>query len=963
MMSKRSRVVLIIDDCQEDRELFKRFFLLDQDFSYTIFEAELGRQGLDLWQKHQPDVVLLDYRLPDLDGLEILRELREVSKKSCLPVIIVSGEGNESLVVKAIKGGAQDYLVKGHITLEGLQVAVNATILTVQMRTELNQRVEKDQLVLQITQKIFQARNLDEIMQTVVMGMLEFLKIDYAAIFHLQPDGLSILKAEAMAESWPSHLCDSHYDASLKKDYFESMGQEHIAIHLDDLKCLEQSKNTQAQAKLIMPIVQGEKLWGILVGIHCGTSRHWESLEIGLIKELSSQLSIALQQADLSQKVQDELLERRRAEMELRASEERLRLALSAAYMGTWDWNIHNGQVSCSDILQSLFGFSKEEFDGSLKLIAERICPQDHDIVMTSVFNSINNKSDYDIEFRVICSEGTVRWLHSQGRVYSNLAGQPIRMTGVTVDITERKMSQQALQESEEFRKRVVESSPDCIKVLDVKGQLIYMNGAGMCLLEIEDFDSYLHSPWCGFWEGEYLEQAQQALTEALSGLIYSFQGYSPTVKGTPKWWDVSVNPMFNTFGDVESVLVVSRDISDRKHAEVERERLLTEEQKAREEAERANQAKDDFLAILSHELRAPLNPILGWAQLLQIRTFDKIKTAEALATIERSARSQAKLIDDLLDVAKILRGKLNLEAVPTNLVLVIASALHGAKLAAEAKSIQILSFLPSAIFVSGDRIRLQQVIWNLLSNAIKFTPSHGRVDIRLERTGGMVQITVCDTGKGIDHHFLRHIFEPFRQEDSSTTRKYGGLGLGLAISRTLVEAHGGTISADSQGEGKGATFTVKLPLSNIEPEKVIAKQVPVRELQLAGLKILVVDDDPDTLSLIEVLLTRCDSQVMSVASATAALACLESFQPDILVSDIGMPEMDGYALIQQIRALPVEKGGKIPALALSAYVKEEDRVRAFASGFNKYVNKPINLDLFVRAIDELADTLISRSK
>jgi PAS domain S-box-containing protein len=959
-MSERSRVVLIIDDCQEDRELFKRFFLLHQDFSYTVFEAELGRQGLDLWQKHQPDVVLLDYRLPDMDGLEILRELQEVTQKSCLPVIIVSGEGNESLVVKAIKGGAQDYLVKGQITLEGLQVAVNATILTAQMRTELNQRIEKEQLVLQITQKIFQAHNLDEIMQTVVMGALEFLKIDYAAIFYFQSDGLSLLRSEAVAESGPSRSSDSYCDAYLKKDHFEFIVQEHIAVHLEDLKCVEQSNNTQAQAKLIVPIMQSEKLWGILVAIHCGTSRHWESLEVGLMKELSAQLSIALQQADLSQKMQDELLERRRVEMELRASEERLRLTLSAAQMGTWDWNIQSGQISCSDILQSLFGFSKEEFDGSLKLFADQIHPQDCDRVMTAIFNAINNESDYNVEFRVICSKYAVRWLHSQGKVYFNLDGKPIRMTGVTVDITERKISQQALQESEEFRKRVVESSPDCIKVLNLKGQLIYMNGGGIYLLEIEDFDSYLHSPWCRFWEGEHLEQAQQALSEALSGLICTFQGCCPTAKGTPKWWDVSVSPMFNTLGNVESVLVVSRDISDRKHAEVERERLLTEEQKAREEAERANQAKDDFLAILSHELRAPLNPILGWAQLLQVRTFDKVKTAEALSTIERSAKSQAKLIDDLLDVAKILRGKLTLEAVPTNLVLVIASVIHGVKLAAEAKSILIHSSLPKALFVSGDRTRLQQVIGNLLSNAIKFTPSHGRVDIRLEQIGEMAQITVCDTGKGIDHNFLLHIFEPFRQEDSSTTRKYGGLGLGLAISRTLVEAHGGSISADSAGEGKGATFTVELPLSNIEPEKVIAKQVPVRELQLAGLKILVVDDDPDTLALIEALLTRCNSQVMSVASATVALACLESFQPDILVSDIGMPEMDGYALIQQIRALPVEKGGKIPALALSAYVREEDRVRAFASGFHKYVNKPVNLDLFIRAIDELADTLIA---
>jgi nitrogen-specific signal transduction histidine kinase/CheY-like chemotaxis protein len=362
---------------------------------------------------------------------------------------------------------------------------------------------------------------------------------------------------------------------------------------------------------------------------------------------------------------------------------------------------------------------------------------------------------------------------------------------------------------------------------------------------------------------------------------------------------------------------------------EVERDRLLQLERTARETAERANRIKDEFLAILSHELRSPLNPILGWAKLLQTRKFDEIKTAEALATIERNAKLQTQLIDDLLDVAKILRGKLSMDTTPVNLAFVIESAIDTVRTAAVSKSILLHPVLPNIGQVSGDSARLQQIVWNLLSNAIKFTPKEGRVEIRLQRVQDQAYIIVSDTGIGINPDFLPHIFESFRQEDVSITRKYGGLGLGLAIVRQLVEAHGGTITAESPGEGLGATFTVRLPLLNIEPEIKQTDDLPQQALDLTGIRVLAVDDDPDARELLTVLLAQYGAKVLTVASAASVLANLESFQPDVLVSDIGMPEVDGYSLIKQIRTLTPEKGGQIPAIALTAYAREDDQQRA----------------------------------
>lgn len=396
----------------------------------------------------------------------------------------------------------------------------------------------------------------------------------------------------------------------------------------------------------------------------------------------------------------------------------------------------------------------------------------------------------------------------------------------------------------------------------------------------------------------------------------------------------------------------------------IENARLYEAEQQARsiaeasrEAAQSANRIKDEFLAVLSHELRSPLNPILGWSKLLQNGKLDAARTKQALTTIERNAKLQSELIEDLLDVSRILQGKLSLTPSPMNLATTIQAAIETMRLAAEAKSIQIETHLaPGVGLISGDPTRLQQVVWNLLSNAVKFTPVGGQVTVQLLKLGHQAQLTVQDTGQGIDASFLPYVFDYFRQQDGATTRKFGGLGLGLAIVRHLVELHGGTIQAESPGEGLGATFTIHLPLLASQPS--IAQEPPGSEptLNLQGVQVLIVDDDTDTRDFIGFLLEQAGARVVAATSAGEALAMLRHSQPDVLVSDIGMPDMDGYMLMQQLRKLAPEQGGRIPAIALTAYTGEFNQQQARSVGFQKHIAKPVEPETLIGAVRSLVE-------
>ena len=417
-----------------------------------------------------------------------------------------------------------------------------------------------------------------------------------------------------------------------------------------------------------------------------------------------------------------------------------------------------------------------------------------------------------------------------------------------------------------------------------------------------------------------------------------------------------------------QKALALEGEINERKDVEEKLRLALVGEQMARAEAETANRMKDQFLATVSHELRTPLNAIIGWSHLLKSGKLDGNTSRRAVETIDRNARSQAQLIEDILDVSRMITGKLRLNKEVVDIASVINSAIDSVQLAIESKNLNLhVTLDPAARHTVGDNARLQQVVWNLLSNAIKFTPNGGSIEINVERADANLQICVKDSGQGINPAFLPHIFEHFRQADGTTTRLHGGLGLGLAIVRQLVELHGGSVAAESPGEGLGCMFTIKLPMAPRERQVVHASSsgVPIPDeitptvnsgsLSLQDVKVLLIDDDVDTLQFLGLMLTESHAQVHTCTTVTEGLAALEWFEPDVVVSDLAMPGEDGYTLISKLRN-PDVLNSQVPAVALTSYVRVEDRTRALAAGFNMFVAKPVQPGELVAAIANLAE-------
>jgi len=437
--------------------------------------------------------------------------------------------------------------------------------------------------------------------------------------------------------------------------------------------------------------------------------------------------------------------------------------------------------------------------------------------------------------------------------------------------------------------------------------------------------------------------------------------------EGTYRWFVLRAVPEGGLAEPHGFWIVAGVDVDAQKSAEEERARLLRREQRAREAAEAANRTKDEFLATISHELRTPLNAILGWARMMRGGILDTQRMAHAVETIERNAKAQASLINDILDVSRIVSGKMRLQVGPLDLPAVVGDAVQTLRPAAEAKAIdlQCESSLSQAPMV-GDPLRMQQIVWNLVSNAVKFTPRGGRVEVRLELEGDSARLVVRDTGPGIAADLLPYIFDRFRQGDATASRTHEGLGLGLSIVKHLVELHGGEVVARSEGAGKGAEFVVSLPLGAREPERLQAPQAQIFRIEeranrirgtqprLDGATVLFVDDRPEARALADALFERYGATVVSVESAEHALSALKALVPDVLISDIGMPGQDGYALIRSVRRLPLSAGGNVPAIALTAYARAEDALRAKEEGFHVHLPKPVDPDELVELVASL---------
>jgi PAS domain S-box-containing protein len=541
------------------------------------------------------------------------------------------------------------------------------------------------------------------------------------------------------------------------------------------------------------------------------------------------------------------------------------------------------------------------------------------------------------------------RALVLNARRLDNPEGGPERILLGVEDVTERKEAELAMARLA----AIVESSDDAVIATDLDGVITGWNQGAECLYgytaqeAIGRLFTLLIPPERFGEEESILERLRRGEH------IKHFETTRLRKDGGAVDISLTASPIKNAQGEIIGASGIGRDITERKRADEAIRGAYEQESAARAESENANRLKDEFLATVSHELRSPLNSILGWARMLSGKRLDEEESARAIEVISRSARAQNQLISDLLDVSRIITGKSRLDVSRVELIPIIEAAMDIARPAVDAKKIRLVSTLdPAAGPVSGDADRLQQVVWNLMSNAVKFTPEGGEITVRLEREGTHVTIAVGDTGEGIEPEFLPFIFDRFSQFESRPARVHGGLGLGLAIVRHLVELHGGTVSAASRGRGQGATFTVDLPLASPSKESrgtgrghlagEISESNAPSPWRLPDLRVLVVDDEPEARNLLGMILMSYEAEVRDCASAAEALQMLDEWRPDVLVSDIGMPFVDGYELMRNVRAREPERGGLVPALALTAYARAEDARRALEAGYHAHIPKPV---------------------
>jgi two-component system CheB/CheR fusion protein len=537
--------------------------------------------------------------------------------------------------------------------------------------------------------------------------------------------------------------------------------------------------------------------------------------------------------------------------------------------------------------------------------------------------------------------------------------GKVIGISATLTDITGRRRAEEALRLSESFNRSLMSSSADCVKVLDLDGRLQLMNEPGICVLEIDDFGPLRGARWVDMWPAEQRTAIEASLREARAGRDFRFQGFCPTAKHTPKWWDVQVSPVRDEGGVVCSILAVSRDVTQLRSTSeqlVWRERELIN---AKEVAEAANRAKDRFLAVLSHELRTPLTPVLTTLQILQRRPeIEREELRESLELIRRNIELEARLIDDMLDLTRISTGKLELHRSNVDAHDTILQAVQTVASELQAKGVLLKMELSAhRRWIHADPARMQQVIWNLLKNATKFTPSGGCVMVRCREVGDLrLKIEVADTGVGMDAEVRPRIFNAFEQGGAGITRQFGGLGLGLSICKALVHMHGGTIEAYSEGPGRGSTFTLELPLATAAQlaQPMLAggpRGVEMDDERKPG-RILLVEDHPDTARSMNRLLTSFGFRVVNAETIGVALQRVGSEVFDVVVSDIGLPDGSGLDLMRQISV----RFPNLPGIALSGFGMEEDRQRSQEAGFREHLVKPVDIDALRAVIEKLVE-------
>ncbi|MFN6518631.1 MAG: PAS domain-containing protein [Nostoc sp. CreGUA01] len=1026
--------ILIIDDSPEDRQVYRRYLLQDQEHSYTILEAELGEQALTLCQQLQPDGILLDFLLPDMDGLEFLAELQQQSKAIMPAVIMLTGYGNESIAVQAMKSGVQDYLIKGQTTAERLRSTVYSAIKNTQLRQQLQRSEERFRTSVENMLDCFgiysAMRNQTGEIVDFCVDYVNAAACEFSCISKEKQLGkglceiLSDFRASGLFDECchvvetGNHLVKESLIYTLNFDRNQlltktidiritKMGDGFVAAWRDVTEKYQAQERLRSSQQFIERIA--ETTPGILyvydlvtqqsVYINSQVSQllgytpeqiqqmgtqflpkimHPEDLArfVDLFQELGSTEDRKIVENEYRMRHANgewrwffsrdtiftknpdgslhqiigttfDITERKQTQEQLRLSNERFQLAAAAVNCLIYDWDLKNDKIERTEGITKILGYSLKEIPTTHQWWKEQIHPEDRERLIAHFQSIVSaNENHYTVEYRARHKDQKYRYVLDRGVIIRDTHGRVIRAVGSTTDIsdayrqaTQRKLAEVALQESEAKFRRIVESNIVGIYFGDFRGRVYEANDAFLetfgytredlargiihwnsmtppeyQTLDQQKIQELQVSGICTPFEKEYLhkngtripvllgiariettknngysvcfvldltqrkraelalrqsEERYRYLSNAMPQLVwicnaqgecehvnerwYEFTGqrieeamgfgwtkvihpddieaamkawtqalqteelYQQEIRyqkrdGSCSWHLVRGVPIKDEQGNIIKWFGTSTDIDDRKHLEAERNKLLQLEQVARAQAEAANRTKDEFVAMVSHDLRSPLNAILGWVQLLRTRKFDAPNLAKALETIERNARSQEKLLEDLLNMSRILQGKLQLEVTQVNLGAVVGAAMETAYPSANAKNIRLESIIDRSIStISGDINRLLQVLGNLLTNAIKFTPSGGQVEVSLFRNGSHAEIRVRDTGIGISPEFLPYVFERYHQGHS--THKQGGLGLGLAIARHLVELHGGSIQVASPGVGHGTTFSVKLPL------------------------------------------------------------------------------------------------------------------------------------------------------
>ena len=882
--------LLLVDDDEVDRRAVRRS-LDSAGLPVELTELTDATATRDAIAGQRFDCMLLDYRLPHSDGLDVLRAVRSAGFEA--PVIMLTGQGDEQLAVELMKAGAADYLSKSAIGPKLARSIVTAVEL--HRAREVARDAELQNAALRrIGTAISANLNLDDIVQKVTDEATSLCRAAFGAFFYNVVDA----KQGSYMLYTLSGVSRAHFEKFPMPRVTQIFGptfRGEGTIRSDDItRDPRYGKSAPyygmpkghlpVRSYLAVPVVSrsGEVHGGLFFG-HADTGVFSERDE-RMLEAVAGQAALVLDNAQLYQASQ-------RARAEAEVDRDRYRTAMIAT----------------------------KEAERSLELLA-------------NAGKVVVGSSDLDAMLQAIAKMFVPDYADWCSIVLRDESG---RLTLGACASTDPKIVDtiRAFTARHPLRPTTTVGSPHVART-----------GAPHLMREVTEADLRAMAN-----DDEEALQELRAL-ELRSALVVPLTAQG-RVLGTLSLCSRTPERKFSA-ADIPLV----EEVGLRTAAAIESARLYSLAQQERLRAEEANRAKDEFLAVVSHEIRNPLNAIMGWANVLLTGSLGPEQTKRAIATIERNAKAQAQLIEDLLDVSRIVTGKMRIEVGPVEIVRVVENALDVVRHAADAKGVRLQPILDRAAGpLMGDADRLQQVVWNLLSNAVKFTPKGGRVVIRLQRIDSSVVVTVEDTGEGIDPLFLPYVFDRFRQADMATTRIKQGLGLGLAIVRHIAELHGGSIDAFSEGQGKGATFTLRLPVSPLRSTGTHAAGTPLVMSRTSaipepfhcppevdGLRILVVDDEPDARELLVSMLTHCKATVFAAGSAKEAIAVLRSERPDILVSDIGMPEVDGYGLIGEVRGLTADEGALTPAIALTAYARAEDRTRALLAGFNMHVAKPI---------------------